>query len=142
MPRVPRRGALLRLGTPALVSPSLAASGIQAGAKAAEEIGAAAESFLEERQRRARSRAFNEAERDITASGHETTDTDPGIATSAGDYSLEAYILGRDRYQIELLANLDQVPEAGAIALVTFPKPKGGSGFPARVFAIVPKTTR
>jgi kynurenine formamidase len=28
--------------------------------------------------------------------------------------------------------------EAGAIAVVTFPKPKGGSGFPARVFAIVP----
>jgi len=28
--------------------------------------------------------------------------------------------------------------EAGAIAIVTFPKPKGGSGFPARAFAIVP----
>ena len=38
----------------------------------------------------------------------------------------------------ELLTNLDQVPEAGAIAVVSFPKPKGGSGFPARVFAIVP----
>jgi kynurenine formamidase len=76
--------------------------------------------------------------RKITASGHETTDTDPGIATSKNDYSLETYILGTDHYQIELLANLDQVPEAGAIAVVTFPKPKGGSGFPARVFAIVP----
>jgi kynurenine formamidase len=39
---------------------------------------------------------------------------------------------------IELLANLDKVPEAGAIVVATFPKPKGGSGFPARVFAIVP----
>lgn len=77
-------------------------------------------------------------ERKITASGHETTDTDPGIATSKNDYSLESYILGRDRYQIELLTNLDQVPEAGAIVVVSFPKPKGGSGFPARVFAIVP----
>lgn len=76
--------------------------------------------------------------RKITASGHETTDTDPGVATSRGDYSLETYILGTDHYQIELLANLDQVPEAGAIAVVTFAKPKGGSGFPARVFAIVP----
>jgi len=37
-----------------------------------------------------------------------------------------------------LLANLDKVPEAGAIVVVTFPKPKGGSGFPARVFAILP----
>jgi kynurenine formamidase len=77
-------------------------------------------------------------ERKITASGHETTDTDPGIATSKGDYSLETYILGTDHYQIELLTSLDKVPEAGAIVVVTFPKPKGGSGFPARVFAIVP----
>ncbi len=77
-------------------------------------------------------------ERKITASGHETTDTDPGVATSKGDYSLETYILGTNHYQIELLANLDKVPEAGAIVVVSFPKPKGGSGFPARVFAMVP----
>ena len=77
-------------------------------------------------------------ERKITASGHEPTDTDPGIATSKGDYSLESYILGTNHYQIELLANLDQVPESGAIVIVSFPKPKNGSGFPARVFAIAP----
>jgi kynurenine formamidase len=77
-------------------------------------------------------------ERKITASGHETTDTDPGIATSKEDYSLEKYILSTNHYQIELLTNLDQVPESGAIVVVSFPKPKGGSGFPARVFAIVP----
>lgn len=77
-------------------------------------------------------------ERQITASGHEPTDTDPGIATSQGDYSLEAYILNTNHYQIELLTNLDQVPEAGALVVVAFPKPKDGSGFPARVFAILP----
>ena len=77
-------------------------------------------------------------ERKITASGHETTDTDPGIATSQDDYSLEFYILNADHYQIELLANLDQVPEQGAIVVATWPKPKKGSGFPARVFAILP----
>ncbi len=77
-------------------------------------------------------------ERKITASGHEPTDTDPGVATSKNDYSLETYLLGTNHYQIELLANLDQVPESGAIVIVSFPKPKGGSGFPARVFAIVP----
>ncbi|HEV3157667.1 MAG TPA: cyclase family protein [Candidatus Baltobacteraceae bacterium] len=76
--------------------------------------------------------------RHITASGHETTDTDPGIATTKDDYSLESWILHHDHYQIELLANLDRVPEAGALAIVTFPKPKGGSGFPARVIAILP----
>jgi kynurenine formamidase len=74
----------------------------------------------------------------ITASGHEPTDTDPGIATSAGDYSLEAYILGTNHYQIELLTNLDKVPQYGALVIVAFPKPEAGSGFPARVFAILP----
>lgn len=77
-------------------------------------------------------------ERHITASGHETTDTDPGVATSRDDYSLEKYVLGQDHYQIELLTNLDRVPEAGALVVVAFPKPKGGSGFPARVFAVLP----
>ncbi len=76
--------------------------------------------------------------RGITASGHEPTDTDPGISTSKGDYSCESYVLSQDKYQIELLANLDKVPEYGAIAVVTFAKPKKGSGFPARVFAILP----
>jgi kynurenine formamidase len=77
-------------------------------------------------------------ERKITASGHETTDTDPGIAASKDDATLETYILSTNHYQIELLANLDQVPESGALVIVSFPKPKGGSGFPARVFAICP----
>jgi len=76
--------------------------------------------------------------RKIGACGHETTDTDPGYATSRGDYSLETYVLSTDHYQVELLTNLDQVPEVGALVVVSFPKPKGGSGFPARVFAIVP----
>ncbi|HXP29897.1 MAG TPA: cyclase family protein [Stellaceae bacterium] len=76
--------------------------------------------------------------RKITASGHETTDTDPGIATTKDDYSLESYILGQGHYQIELLANLDQVPEQGALVSVSWPDIKDGSGFPARVFAILP----
>jgi len=74
----------------------------------------------------------------MAACGHETTDTDPGSATSRRDYRLETYVLSTDHYQVELLANLDQVPEVGALVVVSFPKPKGGSGFPARVFAILP----
>lgn len=85
--------------------------------------------------------SFLYEERDITASGHETTDTDPGVSTSKGDYSLETYVLSRNKYQIELLTNLDKVPEHGAIAVVTFPKPCRGSGFPARVFAILPSAS-
>ena len=77
-------------------------------------------------------------ERHIAASGHETTDTDPGLATTHDDYSLERYVLGTNHYQIELLANLDQVPEYGALAMVSFPKPEHGSGFPARAIAILP----
>ena len=75
-------------------------------------------------------------ERKITASGHETTDTDPGLATTKNDYSVEAYILDTNHYQIEPLASLDQVQEFGAI--VSFSQSKGGSVFPARVFAILP----
>lgn len=76
-------------------------------------------------------------ERGVTAVGHETTDTDPGLATSAGDFALETYVLAQDRWQIELMANLSDVPEAGALIVASWPKPRGGSGFPARVFAIV-----
>jgi kynurenine formamidase len=71
----------------------------------------------------------------VTAIGHEQTDTDPGLATSAGDFGLELYVLERDRWQIELMANLDRVPETGGLIVATWPKPQGGSGFPARVFA-------
>lgn len=75
-------------------------------------------------------------DRRVAAVGHEQTDTDPGLATSAGDYSLERYVLGQDRWQIELIANLDRVPPAGALLVAAWPKPKGGSGYPARLFAL------
>jgi kynurenine formamidase len=74
----------------------------------------------------------------VTAIGHETIDTDPGIISSRDEYPLECYVLSQDRYQVELLANLDQVPETGGLIVVSFPKPCSGSGFPARAFAIVP----
>jgi len=74
----------------------------------------------------------------IMANGHETTDTDPGFASGKGDYSLEYYVLNTNHYQVELLTNLDKVPEYGALVVVSFPKPKNGSGFPARVFSILP----
>jgi kynurenine formamidase len=75
--------------------------------------------------------------RAVTAIGHEQTDTDPGQEISAGRVDAERYILHADRWQIELLANLDQVPERGALILATWPKPLAGSGFPARCIALV-----
>jgi len=69
---------------------------------------------------------------------HDTTDTDPGVAISAGQVPAETYILAADRWQLELMAGLERVPAAGAIVVATWPKPEGGSGFPARAFAILP----
>jgi len=77
-------------------------------------------------------------ERDTAATGHETTDTDPGIAASTGDFALESYVLGTNHFQIEMLDHLDRVPESGALIFVSFPKPEHGSGFPARVVAVLP----
>lgn len=77
-------------------------------------------------------------ERNIGACGHETADTDPGIIVTRDEFPAETFILKQNRFQIELLANLNQVPEAGAIMIAAFPKPEKGSGFPARAFAILP----
>ncbi|HYI35021.1 MAG TPA: cyclase family protein [Thermoleophilaceae bacterium] len=76
--------------------------------------------------------------RGIAAIGHETTDTDPSATIAGGSIPAETYILERDRWQIEALAGLDGVPERGALMVAAWPKPAGGSGFPARCFAIVP----
>ena len=77
------------------------------------------------------------SDRAITAIGHDTTDTDPGARVAAGDVAAETAILAADRWQIELLASLDRVPPRGALIVATWPKPEGGSGFPARCFALV-----
>ncbi len=76
--------------------------------------------------------------RGAAALGHETTDTDPSSVVATDGMVGETYVLKRDIYQIEMLTNLDQLPAWGAIVVAAWPKPKGGSGFPARVFAIVP----
>jgi len=78
-------------------------------------------------------------ERGIRAVGHEQTDTDPGTALSAGRVDAERYLLGSDRWQIEMLTNLDEVPPTGALILASWPRPLAGSGFPARCVAIVPR---
>lgn len=74
----------------------------------------------------------------ITASGHETIDPDPGVRAKETNWACERYILEKNHYQIEMLNNLDLCPPLGAIVICSFPKPKNGSGFPARVFAICP----
>lgn len=71
-------------------------------------------------------------ERHITANGHEAMDTD------TLNCAVEDWLLRQGHWQIEVMANLDRVPESGALIVVSWPKPLDGDGFPARVFAIKP----
>lgn len=71
--------------------------------------------------------------RGVTATGHEAMDTD-----TTDKMESETYILRHGHYQIEVMANLDKVPEKGALIVVTWPKVRDGLGFPARAFAILP----
>jgi len=71
--------------------------------------------------------------RGVTAIGHESLDTD-----TTDKMESETYILQQGHFQIEAMANLDQVPAKGALIVVTWPKVRDGLGFPARAFAILP----
>lgn len=82
---------------------------------------------------------FLREERGVLAIGHEPADTDPAAVANTAGWIAERYWLSQDRYQIELMANLDQCPESGSLIFCTFPKLKGGSGCTARCFALVPR---
>ncbi len=78
-------------------------------------------------------------ERGIKAIGHETFDTDAAKDFRKNNALLgEYYVLEQDTYQVELLANLDQVPTRGAVIFNIVAKPNNASGFPVRSFAILP----
>ena len=68
-------------------------------------------------------------DRKITASGHETTDTDPGIATSKDDYSLETYILGTDHYRSNCWQISTRCPKPGPSSWRHSQSPKAAQGF-------------
>ena len=72
-------------------------------------------------------------QRGVTAIGHEALDTD-----TTEKMDSETWLLRNGHYQIEVMANLDQVPATGAVIVVTWPKVENGFGFPARAFAILP----
>ena len=72
-------------------------------------------------------------ERGAVANGHESMDTD-----STPNLESEVWLLKQGHWQIEVMAHLDKVPPVGAIIVVSWPKPEGGLGFPARAFAILP----
>jgi kynurenine formamidase len=80
---------------------------------------------------------FLHNERKILFHGHEPLDTDT-TPTLEG----EAWLMHNHFAQAEGVANLDQVPEAGALIAIGFAKPKGGVGGYARYIAICPPDWR
>ncbi|HEV2061055.1 MAG TPA: cyclase family protein [Solirubrobacteraceae bacterium] len=69
----------------------------------------------------------------VRAIGLDASSLDIGAST---DYPAHASWLPSGRYGIENLANLEQVPPAGALVVVGVPPYEGGSGGPARVLAL------
>ncbi|MEY8839854.1 cyclase family protein [Cribrihabitans sp. XS_ASV171] len=55
----------------------------------------------------------------------------------SADFAAHYAWLPTNRYGIECLANLDKVPASGATLIVGAPAHRGGSGGPARIFAMV-----
>lgn len=54
----------------------------------------------------------------------------------SGDFATHYAWLPTNRYGIECIANLEQVPASGATLVIGAPKMRGGTGGPARIFAM------
>jgi kynurenine formamidase len=76
---------------------------------------------------------FLHNERNILFHGHEALDTDT-TPSLEGEY----WLMHNHFCQAEGVANLDKVPEKGALIAVGFAKPEGGTGGYARYIAICP----
>ena len=76
---------------------------------------------------------FLHNQRRILFHGHEPLDTDT-TPNLEGEY----WLMHNHFAQAEGVARLDQVPEAGALILIGFAKPKGGTGGYARYIAVAP----
>jgi kynurenine formamidase len=76
---------------------------------------------------------FLHEQRKILFHGHEPLDTDT-TPTLEG----EAWLMHHGYTQAEGVANLDQVPESGALVAIGYPKFQGGTGGFARYIAICP----
>ena len=77
---------------------------------------------------------FLHLERKILFHGHEPLDTDT-TPNLEGEY----WLLHNHFAQAEGVANLDLVPKAGALIIIGFAKPKGGTGGYARYIAVAPE---
>ncbi|GAB6898790.1 cyclase family protein [Kineosporia succinea] len=77
----------------------------------------------------------------ISGFGVETVGIDAGQAGSLDPaFPVHYHLLGADKYGLTQLQNLDRLPRTGAM-LVVAPLPiVGGTGSPARAFALVPRS--
>lgn len=86
---------------------------------------------------------FLSRERGVTAIGHETLNTDSGVEAAESDAELplpaQRFWLSENKFQVEMLRNLDLVPATGSVIFVTLPHVKGAPAFPSEVWAVVPK---
>jgi len=71
--------------------------------------------------------------RKVNGIGCDTLSVDPGASE---DFAVHHLVLGAGLYQLENLADLSDLPEAGAFLMVAPIKLEGGSGGAVRVFAI------
>jgi len=75
-------------------------------------------------------------ERKVSGLGCDTLSIDPGNSL---DFPVHHLVLGAGVYQLENLADLSGLPEAGASLVAAPIKLEGGSGGAVRVFALVEK---
>jgi kynurenine formamidase len=74
-------------------------------------------------------------ERKVSGLGCDTLSIDPGTSS---DFAVHRVALGAGLYHLENLADMSELPETGAFLIVAPIKLEGGSGGPARVFALLP----
>ena len=74
-------------------------------------------------------------ERKVSGLGCDTLSIDYGASE---DFAVHRAVLGAGLYQLENLADLTEIPEAGAFLVVAPIKLEGGSGGAVRVFALLP----
>lgn len=79
-------------------------------------------------------------ERYIKAIGHDTFNTDSSFSiTKYNDYVAQRYLLSKDKFQIELMNNLDKIPQFGAYIYISTLNIKNVTGFPVEIIALFDK---
>lgn len=80
------------------------------------------------------------SERNVHGFGVETINTDAGQSHAWPiPYPCHTLMHGANRFGLQCLKNLDQLPAHGALIIAAPLKIKGGSGSPLRVLALVPR---